>query len=78
MAKIPIGTKTFGAIKAIELTPVITQFFMIGYVPIIPIKSVCPDSFIGLAIDPAIIEEEVARNISHLLDLELKRNGCND
>lgn len=39
MVRIPIGTKTFGAIKAIESTPLITQFFMIGYVPIIPIKS---------------------------------------
>ncbi|MEH2050689.1 hypothetical protein [Nostoc sp.] len=173
MVRIPIGTKTFGAIKAIESTPLITQFFMIGYVPIIPIKSFyllheyevergllshkqemriinlknisfisvgfaylraffiisaffsiaylltgqgssqnilipialftlsvtiiffsyklsqqisitektirkAAYSSIGLAIDPAIIEEEIARNISHLLDLELKRNGCND
>lgn len=30
MVRIPIGTKTFGAIKAIESTPLITQFFMIG------------------------------------------------
>ncbi|OUL24397.1 hypothetical protein BV378_18585 [Nostoc sp. RF31YmG] len=173
MARIPIGTKIFGAIKTIESTPLITQFFMIGYVPIIPIKSfyllheyevergllsykqemriinlknisflsvgfaylraffiisaffsiaylltsqrssqniLIPIALfilsvtiiflsyklgqqisitektirkaayfsIGIAIDPAIIEEGIARNISDLLDLELKKNGCND
>lgn len=168
MARIPIGTKTFGAIKIIESTPLTTQFFMSGYVPIIPIKSFyllheyevergllsnkqqmrvvnlkdisflsvgfaylraffiisaffsivyfqstiqlipialfilsvtivflsyklgqqvsiteeiirkATYSFIGIAVDPAIVEEKIARNISHLVYLELKKNGCND